>query len=85
MSQYRLKGDVFMSRNSNRNSGLLPQSVLDQFKYEVADELGLTQKIQTKGWANMTSRECGHVGGRIGGSMVKTMIRRAEESLKGNL
>ncbi len=74
-----------MARNSNRNSGLLPQSVLDQFKYEVADELGLTSKIQTKGWANMTSRECGYVGGRIGGSMVKTMIRRAEESLKGNL
>lgn len=72
-----------MSRNSNRNSGLLPQSVLDQFKWEVADELGLSEKIHSQGWENMTSRECGHVGGRIGGSMVKAMIRRAEESLKG--
>jgi len=56
--------------------------VLDQFKYEVADELGLSSKIESQGWANMTSRECGHVGGRIGGSIVKTMIRRAKESLK---
>lgn len=72
-----------MSRRNNRNSGILPQSVLDQFKWEVADELGLSPKIQSQGWGNMTSRECGHVGGRIGGSMVKTMIRRAEESLKG--
>lgn len=71
-----------MSRR--RNSGLLPQSVLDEFRNEVAEELGLTSKIQTQGWANMTSRECGHVGGRIGGSMVKTMIRRAEEALKRN-
>lgn len=71
-----------MSRRNNRNnSGILPQSVLEQFKWEVADELGLSSKIQTQGWENMTSRECGHVGGRIGGSMVKTMIRRAKESL----
>lgn len=73
-----------MSRN-NQNSGILPQSVLDEFKYEVASELGLTEKIQSQGWANMTSRECGHVGGRIGGSMVKAMIRRAEDSLKNGL
>ena len=70
-----------MSRRRNNNSGILPQSVLDQFKWEVADELGLSSKIKSQGWENMTSRECGHVGGRIGGSMVKTMIRRAKESL----
>jgi hypothetical protein len=73
-----------MSRR-NHGSGILPQSVLDDFKYEVASELGLTEKIQSQGWANMTSRECGHVGGRIGGSMVKAMIRRAEEDLKNGL
>lgn len=72
-----------MSRK-NRSGNILPQSVLDQFKYEVADELGLSSKIESEGWGNMTSRECGHVGGRIGGSMVKTMIRRAKESLKEN-
>ncbi|AFM00779.1 small, acid-soluble spore protein, alpha/beta type [Desulfitobacterium dehalogenans ATCC 51507] len=68
----------------NRSAGILPKSVLDEFKMEVASELGLTEQIQTKGWANMTSRDCGHVGGRIGGSMVKAMIRRAEESLKND-
>ena len=69
-----------MSRNKS-TSGILPHSVLDQFKWEVADELGLSSKIKSEGWGNMTSRECGHVGGRIGGSMVKTMIRRAKDSL----
>ncbi|HEY8908971.1 MAG TPA: alpha/beta-type small acid-soluble spore protein [Desulfosporosinus sp.] len=71
-----------MSRKNRSGSDILPRSVLDQFKYEVADELGLSSKIESQGWANMTSRECGHVGGRIGGSIVKTMIRRAKESLK---
>ena len=70
-----------MSRRNKSTSGILPNSVLEQFKWEVADELGLSSKIQSQGWENMTSRECGHVGGRIGGSMVKTMIRRAKESL----
>ena len=69
-----------MSRK-NTKSGILPQSVLEQFKWEVADELGLTEKIKSQGWENMTSRECGHVGGRIGGSMVKTMIRQSKDSL----
>jgi hypothetical protein len=68
-------------RNQKSTSGILPHSVLEQFKWEVADELGLSSKIKSEGWGNMTSRECGHVGGRIGGSMVKTMIRRAKDSL----
>lgn len=68
-----------MSRRNN--NGILPRSVLEEFKWEVADELGLSSKIKSEGWGNMTSRECGHVGGRIGGSMVKAMIRRAKDSL----
>ncbi|MDD3894211.1 MAG: alpha/beta-type small acid-soluble spore protein [Syntrophomonadaceae bacterium] len=68
-------------KSSNSGSGLLPHSVLEQFKWEIADELGLSSKIISQGWGNMTSRECGHVGGRIGGSMVKAMIRRAKDSL----
>ncbi|MBS4026005.1 MAG: small, acid-soluble spore protein, alpha/beta type [Clostridia bacterium] len=59
---------------------LLPSSVLDQFKYEVAQELGLDSSIQTKGWSEMTSKDCGRIGGKIGGRMVKVMIREAEKS-----
>jgi len=70
-----------MSRKNNRSNSVLPQSVLDDFKWEVAEELGLSSKIKSQGWENMTSRECGHVGGRIGGSITKTMVRRAKESL----
>ncbi|MDR3271837.1 MAG: alpha/beta-type small acid-soluble spore protein [Peptococcaceae bacterium] len=73
-----------MNKQQIQGSGILPQSVLDQFKWEIAEELGLAAKIQEAGWANMSSRECGHIGGRIGGSMVKAMCRRAEESLKSS-
>ncbi len=60
---------------------------LDRTKYEVADELGLTDKIRRVGWPNMTSRECGSIGGRIGGrlggQMVKRMIEYAESHMQG--
>ncbi len=66
------------SRNGSR---LLPEGFLDQFKYEVASELGLLPKVEQIGWGDMPSRECGRVGGHIGGRMVRVMIRHAEEAL----
>jgi hypothetical protein len=61
------------------------ENFLDNFKNEVADELGLTQDIENRGWREMTSRECGQIGGnmggKIGGNMVKKMVTLAEEML----
>lgn len=58
---------------------LVPEAepALDRFKYEVAEELGLANKIARVGWGDMTSRECGLVGG----NMVRRMIRYAEEKM----
>jgi len=60
---------------------LLPHAVRDLFKYEIASELGLVEDIAQKGWGNMESRHCGSVGGRIGGRMVRVLIRHAEQAL----
>lgn len=51
----------------------------DRFKFEIAEELGITLRHGDNG--NMTAREAGRIGGRIGGNMVKVMIRHAEEAL----
>ena len=66
-----------------KHQRLLDASYRDRFKYEVADALGLTDDIQSKGWADMPSRELGRIGGKIGGNMVKVMIRHAESGLSG--
>lgn len=60
---------------------VLPHELLDRFKWEIAEQDGLTEKIVQMGWPGMTSRDCGHVGGRIGGRMVKVMLRYAEQAL----
>jgi hypothetical protein len=63
---------------------VLPHELLDRFKWEIAAQEGLTEKIVQMGWPTMTSHDCGRVGGRIGGRMVKVMIRYAEEALANN-
>ena len=48
----------------------------DKLKYEIAEELGLTEKVLTSGWKSLTAKE----SGRIGGLMTKK--RREEKKLK---
>lgn len=54
------------------------RDALNKFKYEVADELGLMNKIKEVDWGNMTTREVG----KIGGNMVKKMVAMAEEQIQ---
>ncbi len=46
----------------------------------MADELGLRDDIRERGWAEMTTREVG----TIGGHMVRKMVRFAERRLIGS-
>lgn len=65
----------------SKGPSVLPNAVRDQLKYEVAADLGLLDDIEQKGWADMPTRQLGRIGGKIGGNMVKVMIRMAEESM----
>lgn len=35
----------------------------DRMKYEIADELGLLEKVKTEGWKALTAKETGRIGG----------------------
>ena len=66
--------------SGSRNQKLVPEARggLDQFKQEVANEIGV--QIPTTGyWGNMTSKDCGSVGGY----MVKRMVESYERNLAG--
>lgn len=58
---------------------VLPADVLDQMKFEVADELGITLNPGYNG--EIRARDAGAIGGKIGGNMVKVMIRYAEQAM----
>ena len=70
-----------MAAGSNTSNRALVQGAegpLNQFKYEVAHELGLNVH-EGDYWGDLPARQCGAVGGH----MVRRMIRMAEESLAG--
>lgn len=48
-------------------------------KYEVAKEHNIPLQNGYNG--NLTSKQAGQIGGKIGGSMVKEMIRMAQQNL----
>lgn len=51
----------------------------DDVKYEVAEDLGVPLSPEYNG--NLTTEQAGQVGGKIGGTMVREMIRLAQEKL----
>lgn len=70
-----------MGTGQNRNQLVVPQArnAMDQFKYEMATQVGVTNQIQGGYWGFIPSRDCGAVGGQ----MVKRMIEAYEQSLSG--
>lgn len=65
---------------NTRNRKVVPEAKhgLDNFKYEIASEIGV-RPPDSGYWGNMTSRECGSVGG----FMVKKMVESYERNLTG--
>ena len=41
------------------------ETLEDKLKYEIAEELGLTDRINQDGWGSLTAKETGKIGGLI--------------------
>lgn len=52
----------------------------DKLKYEIAEELGLLDKVQQYGWKSLTSRESGKIGGLINKKKRETQKNQSEQS-----
>lgn len=52
----------------------------DKLKYEIAEELGLLDKVQQYGWKSLTSRESGKIGGLINKKKREEQKAQSEQS-----
>ncbi|KKM11821.1 spore protein [Clostridiales bacterium PH28_bin88] len=71
-----------MAQGQQGKAQLVPAAhqALDNLKYEIAAEIGLPVKQGSEDyWGELTSRDCGAVGG----NMVRRMIAFAEQHLAG--
>ena len=58
------------------------QSNPENVKYEIAKETGVPLKPGYNG--DLTTRDAGKVGGKIGGNMVRELVKMAQQSLNEN-
>ena len=52
-----------MEKTERRTAARLTQE--DQMKYEIAEELGLLDKVVEHGWKSLSAKETGKIGGII--------------------
>lgn len=52
-----------MSEKKKRPIRLSEIEPEDKMKYEIAEELGLLDKVLSEGWRSLTSKETGRIGG----------------------
>jgi len=65
-----------------RHRPVVPEAkaALNQFKEEIAHELGISMP-DTSLTSDITSRQAGSMGGKLGGEMTKRLIERASRGM----
>lgn len=62
-----------MEKNKNN------KEEIEKLKYEIAEELGLLDRVKEDGWKSLTSKETGRIGGlmtkRLKSKVTATFIR----------
>lgn len=54
-----------MSKKKQKEIRLSELTEEEKMKYEVAEELGLLDKVMKEGWRSLTSKETGKIGGLV--------------------
>jgi hypothetical protein len=64
------------NKNKNKKKEKI-ETLEDKLKYEIAEELGLSDKIKESGWGELTAKESGKIGGLI--TVRKREMKKQEE------
>lgn len=69
-----------MKKDKNKNKEKEKDTLEYKLKYEIAEELGLMDKIDEVGWGELTAKESGKIGG-----LVRTRKREIEKNNLKNM
>ena len=70
-----------MSGKKNKKIDLKNLEPEEKLKYEIAEELGLLDKVMQNGWRSLSSKETGGIGGMI--TRRKRMQQAEDNGRKG--
>ena len=54
-----------MEKISDKEIEKIKLSLEDRLKYEIAEELGLLDKVVSEGWKSLSAKETGRIGGMM--------------------
>ena len=60
-----MKGVLQMAGKKQKEIKLEELTREEKMKYEIAEELGLLDRVMTDGWRSLSSKETGRIGGLI--------------------
>lgn len=66
-----------MAKKKEKNGNLRKIKPEEQLKYEIAEELGLLDKVLESGWKSLSAKETGRVGGILASR--KKQLAKGEE------
>ena len=64
-NQQNSNANTSSNNSGNSSSVVVPEAkqALNNMKYEIARELGLMDKVRQVGWAGLSAKETGRIGG----------------------
>lgn len=65
-------------KNSAKNKKQKIETIEDVWKYEIAEELGLLNKVKQAGWGGLTAKETGRIGGLI--TVKKKQMKKSQST-----
>ncbi|MEY8494485.1 small, acid-soluble spore protein, alpha/beta type [Lachnospiraceae bacterium 29-91] len=68
-----------MSGKKNKKIDLKNLEPEEKLKYEIAEELGLLDKVMQNGWRSLSSKETGRIGGMI---TRRKRMQQAEDNVR---
>lgn len=73
-----MRGGIELSKkNRDKNKKFKIETTEDKWKYEIASELGLLDKVMEDGWGALTAKETGRIGGLI--TVKKKKMKKTQE------
>lgn len=81
MSNTPLKKVIKAKLKTNRELSEM-EKIREKIKYEIAEELGLSDKVDSMGWSGLTAEETGRIGGLMTKKKKEMNLPKNSEILK---
>ncbi|NLK07849.1 MAG: small, acid-soluble spore protein, alpha/beta type [Firmicutes bacterium] len=60
----------------------IESQAMERLKKDLLVELGLDQCVESRGWGDISAKDCGQIGGRMSGQLSNNILRKLAAAKK---